>query len=870
MAGPGLSSQVAAERLEQHGPNCLPKPARLSFVRLFILQFKSAFIYVLLAAFIACLLLGQFLNAIFIFAVLLLNAIIGTVQEYSAQQAADALSKMVPSQTKVIRDGHPKLVDSMSLVPGDYILLTNGDRIGADIKIEKHNQFKVDESALTGESLAVNKTDLAFAGTLVTHGRAEGEVVATGARTQIGQIAALVRQGGSAKPPLMQRIERFTLIIAIATLVIIALIFGLTLLRGADLSQVFLLGVALAVSAIPEGLPAAITVALAIGMKRMSQANVIVRKLVAVESLGSCTYIASDKTGTLTVNEMTISQISLLSGERYHVSGTGLSPTGLVHKHGHGVPVSAGRDPQLHRLALTGVLANEAHLIFEAEQGHGDQIHADGDGVDLAFLTLGYKLNLEMDKTKQPPQERLFAYESENQFSASINLIEGRSVISVKGAVEKLLTMCQLDEQQTQAVLDETHWLARHGYRVLALASGEVNDSLLEPDFLGLDFLGLVAMSDPLREDAIEAVALCQQAQIKVAMITGDHPVTALALARQLKLAKDSDAVITGEQLTNAQQQSVTDFDRLIASHRVFARVQPRQKMEITESLIRQGEFVAMTGDGVNDAPALKHAHVGIAMGRKGTDVARESADLVLTDDRFSSIVKGIIEGRIVYNNIRKVIYLLISTGAAELLLFILSVLFAQPIPLFPLQILWLNLVTNGVQDVALAFEPGEGHEIDQPPRKPSEPIFDRLMLERLIVSALWMGIMAFGLFSLVLAMGNSENDARNLTLMLMVLFENVHALNSRSERNSLLRMPMLSNPLLLFGIVLAQGIHIGASYTPGLSQALGISPIGLGQWLILLSAASTLLFIDEYHKRLWRQQHRPKVRQATADRQLE
>nr|WP_275659067.1 HAD-IC family P-type ATPase [Shewanella sp. Isolate8] len=817
--------------------------------------------------------MGQLLNAIFIFAVLLLNAIIGTVQEYSAQQAADALSKMVPSQTKVIRDGHPKLVDSMSLVPGDYILLTNGDRIGADIRIERHNQFKVDESALTGESLAVNKTDLAFAGTLVTHGRAEGEVVATGARTQIGQIAALVRQGGSAKPPLMQRIERFTLIIAIATLVIIALIFGLTLLRGADLSQVFLLGVALAVSAIPEGLPAAITVALAIGMKRMSQANVIVRKLVAVESLGSCTYIASDKTGTLTVNEMTISQISLLSGERYHVSGTGLSPTGLVHKHGHGVPVSAGRDPQLHRLALTGVLANEAHLIFEAEQGHADQIHADGDGVDLAFLTLGYKLNLEMDKAKQPPQERLFAYESENQFSASINLIEGRSVVSVKGAVEKLLTMCQLDEQQTQAVLDETHWLARHGYRVLALASGEVSDPhhlVQEPDFLGLDFLGLVAMSDPLREDAIEAVALCQQAQIKVAMITGDHPVTALALARQLKLANDQDGVITGEQLTQAQQQSLTDFDSLIANHRVFARVQPRQKMEITESLIRQGEFVAMTGDGVNDAPALKHAHVGIAMGRKGTDVARESADLVLTDDRFSSIVKGIIEGRIVYNNIRKVIYLLISTGAAELLLFILSVLFAQPIPLFPLQILWLNLVTNGVQDVALAFEPGEGHEIDQPPRKPSEPIFDRLMLERLIVSALWMGIMAFGLFSLVLAMGNSENDARNLTLMLMVLFENVHALNSRSERNSLLRMPMLSNPLLLFGIVLAQGIHIGASYTPGLSQALGISPIGLGQWLILLSAASTLLFIDEYHKRLWRQQHRPKVRQATADRQLE
>lgn len=863
MAGPGLSSQQADDRLRQYGPNCLPKPARLSFVHLFIIQFKSAFIYVLLAAFIVCLLLGQLLNAIFIFAVLMLNAIIGTVQEYSAQQAADALSEMVPSQSKVIRDGHPKMVDSQSLVPGDYVLLSNGDRIGADIKIEQHNQFKVDESALTGESLAVAKTDLAFAGTLVTHGRAEGEVVATGSRTQIGQIADLVHQGGSAKPPLMQRIERFTLIIAIATLLIIALIFALTLLRGADLSHVFLLGVALAVSAIPEGLPAAITVALAIGMKRMSQANVIVRKLVAVESLGSCTYIASDKTGTLTVNEMTISQISLLSGERFHVAGTGLSPSGLVHKHGHGVPVSPSHDPELHRLALAGVLANEAHLSFDA-----DQVHADGDGVDLAFLTLGYKLNLEMDKAKQAPQEKLFAYESENQFSASINQIDGTSVISVKGAVEKLLTMCQLTPEQVKAVHDETHWLAQHGYRVLALASGQVSDP--HQPLQGLEFLGLVAMSDPLREDAITAVAQCRQAQIKVAMITGDHPVTALALARQLKLIKDQDGVITGEQLSQAQQHSVTEFDNLVANHRVFARVQPRQKMEITESLIRQGEFVAMTGDGVNDAPALKHAHVGIAMGLKGTDVARESADLVLTDDKFSSIVKGIIEGRIVYNNIRKVIYLLISTGAAELLLFILSVLFALPIPLFPLQILWLNLVTNGVQDVALAFEPGEGHEIDQPPRKPSEPIFDRLMLERLIVSALWMGLVAFALFSLLLNMGSSEVEARNLTLMLMVLFENVHALNSRSERNSLLRMPMLSNPLLLFGIVLAQGIHIGASYTPGLSQALGISPIGLGQWLILLSAASTLLFIDEFHKRLWRQQHKLKLRQAEADRQLE
>ena len=863
MALHGLTSQQAHTLLQQYGQNCLPKPPKLSFITLFITQFKSAFIYVLLAAFFMCLLLGQLLNAIFIFAVLMLNAIIGTIQEFSAQQAADALSKMVPLQSHVIRDGHPLTISSIELVPGDWLMLSNGDRVGADVRIEKYNQFKVDESALTGESISVNKTDLAFAGTLVTHGRAEGEVIATGSNTQIGQIADLVHQQGGAKPPLMQRIERFTLIIAIATLVIIALIFGLTLIRGADLSQVFLLGVALAVSAIPEGLPAAITVALAIGMKRMSKANVIVRKLVAVESLGSCTYIASDKTGTLTVNEMTISQVWLTNGDKYHVAGTGLASTGLIHKHGHGVHVSRDDAPQLYQLGLTGILANEAHLVFD-----DDKTHSDGDGVDLAFLTLGYKLNLPMQTSQLPPQAQLFPYESENQFSASINKIDGQLVISVKGAVEKLLTMCHLSDDEIEQIHHETHWMARHGYRVLALASGYPCE--LDNPFTGLTFLGLAAMSDPLREDAIEAVSLCQKARIKVAMITGDHPVTALALSQQLKLVSDKDGVVTGDQLSQAQQQGVKAFDALVAQHKVFARVQPKQKMEITQSLIRQGEFVAMTGDGVNDAPALKHAHVGIAMGLKGTDVARENADLVLTDDKFSSIVKGIIEGRIVYNNIRKVIYLLISTGAAELLLFILSVLFALPIPLFPLQILWLNLVTNGVQDVALAFEPAEGHEIEQPPRKPSEPIFDRLMLERVFMSALWMGLVAFGLFALTLKMGATEETARNLTLMLMVLFENVHALNSRSERNSLFAMRWFSNPLLLVGIIVAQTIHIGASYTPGISDALGLSPIGIMQWLILLTTALTLLIVDELHKRHCRNKQQTKPAASVTDHQLE
>ncbi|WP_332871382.1 cation-translocating P-type ATPase [Shewanella sp. Choline-02u-19] len=859
---PGLTSKQAIMLLRQYGENSLPKPPKNSFFRLFMVQFRSAFIYVLLVAVIVCLLLGQLINAFFISVVLLLNALIGAIQEYSAQQAADSLAHMVPQQSRVLRDGHPVLVDSKSLVPGDWVILNGGDRIGADIHLKQSSQFQVDESALTGESASVSNKKQAFAGTLVTHGRAEGEVFATGTHTQIGQIADLVHQGGNTKPPLMQRIDQFTLRIAIAIIIIIALIFGLTLMRGAALSDVFLLGVALAVSAIPEGLPAAITVALAIGMKRMAKANVIVRKLVAVETLGSCTFIASDKTGTLTVNEMTIGQIWLANGQRYQVTGEGLSPTGIVQSKDNKSPADLTLDPALKQLATAGVLANEAHLVFEK-----NELHADGDGVDLAFLILGHKLKLPSTTLRQK-RLTLFPYESEKGFSASIDDSELGPSISVKGAVEKLIPMCLLSSEQQQIILRKTHSMAMQGYRVLALARGLGNP--VDSHFNDLEFLGLVAMSDPLRPDAISAIASCREAQIKVAMITGDHPATALTLAQQLNIATKDDSAITGLALEKAMHQGESEFDQLVSSHRVFARVKPKQKMEITQSLIRQGEFVAMTGDGVNDAPALKHAHVGIAMGLRGTDVARESAALVLTDDKFSSIVKGIIEGRIVYNNIRKVIYLLISTGAAEIFLFILSVLFALPIPLFPLQILWLNIVTNGVQDVALAFEPAEGKELSQPPRSPKEPIFDRLMLERVVTSALTMGLVAFGLFAISLNMGADEVEARNLTLMLMVLFENVHALNSRSEHRSLLQISLFSNPILLIGILVAQGIHIGAMYTPGLNDALQLSPISLGHWLILLATASVLFIVDEVHKRYWRIKHHPNLVIPIADHRPE
>ena len=862
MATQGLTTPQAEKLLKQFGENILPKQPKNSFFRLFVIQFRSAFIYVLLAAVIACLLLNQLINALFISIVLMLNALIGAIQEYSAQQAADSLANMVPQQSRVIRDGHPILIKSEQVVPGDWVILSSGDRIAADIKLVQSMQFQVDESALTGESASVSNTKQALAGTLVTHGRAEGEVFATGLNSQIGQIANLVHQGSITKPPLMQRIDQFTMRIAIAIIIIIALIFGLTLVRGAALTDVFLLGVALAVSAIPEGLPAAITVALAIGMKRMAKANVIVRKLVAVEALGSCTFIASDKTGTLTVNEMTIGQIWLANDRTYKVTGEGLNSAGIVSHNANNSMVDLAAEPNLEQLVNAGIRANEAHLVYD-----NGEIHADGDGVDLAFLVIGHKLRLSVNSLRQH-QLRLFPYESEKGLSASIDASELGPRISVKGAVEKIIPMCALSTELQTKIINQTHLMAEQGYRVLALAHGLGNPQ--DDHFSQLEFLGLVAMNDPLRPDAIDAINTCKKAQIKVAMITGDHPTTALTLAQQLNIATKNDCAITGQALAEAKQQSELQFDQLVSSHRVFARVKPKQKMEITQSLIRQGEFVAMTGDGVNDAPALKHAHVGIAMGLRGTDVARESASLVLTDDNFSSIVKGIIEGRVVYNNIRKVIYLLISTGAAEIFLFVLSVLFALPIPLFPLQILWLNIVTNGVQDVALAFEPAEGKELSQAPRSPREPIFDRLMLERVSSSALTMGLVAFSLFALSLQMGTDEAQARNLTLMLMVLFENVHALNSRSEHRSLLRIPFFSNPILLVGILIAQGIHIGAMYTPGVSDALQLTPISFSHWLILLITASVLFVVDELHKRHWRTKTHPTIAATMSKHQQE
>jgi len=868
----GLSPTAASERLQLFGPNALPAGKPPTLAGIFISQFKSPLIYVLLLAALVSLGLQEFTDAAFIFGVLLINAIIGTIQEFSAERSAQALQGLVALHSRVVRGGEAQEIDTADLVPGDVVLLESGSKIPADLRLLDTHNLTIDESLLTGESVASDKdagvtleastvlgdrTNMAFSGTLVETGRARALVVATGAETELGRIAASVASKSAAKPPLITRMETFTKRIAVAVAIAAVLVAFVQLTRGAPLNEIFLLAVALAVSAIPEGLPVAVTVALAVGMRRMARRAVIVRKLVAVEALGSCTYIASDKTGTLTVNQLTVRRVQFPDQPAWEVTGEGLVPEGIYL-----LPQGANMDEHGHLLTdlcRAACLANEASL-----KQHDGQWSGYGDSVDLALLTMAHKAGIVQGECLRDwPQLDAIPYEPENRYAASLNRSTDNVRLFVKGAVETLLPMCSLMATgsgpvalRPEEILAQAEELAGDGYRVLAIAHGRVDADCrqIESRQLGnLTFAGLVAMSDPPRAEARDAVLTCRNAGITVGMVTGDHPITARAIAHDLELASSGDEVTTGAELAEADAQGQEALDRLVGRSHVFARVEPEQKLAIVESLQRAGHFVAVTGDGVNDAPALRAAQVGVAMGVRGTDVARETAEIILTDDNFASIAAGIEEGRIAYANIRKVIFLLISTGAAEIVLFLLALAINLPLPLLAVQLLWLNLVTNGIQDVALAFEPAEGDELRRPPRPPRESIFNRLMIERVLVSALVMGGLAFFVYDWMLDQGWTVDEARNGILLLMVLFENVQAFNSRSETRSVFRHNPLRNRLLLFGTLIAQAVHILAMYTPGLRDVLGIAPVSFDQWLTLLGLALVLLLVMELDKLLRR-----------------
>lgn len=879
----GLSANEVAKRLKAYGPNSLPKPKPTSIAVYFLRQFLSPLIYILLLAAIVSLALGEWQDSIFILIVLLINAVIGTVQEYSAERSAEALRNLVRTRSRVIREGEEFEIDSEELVVGDIALLESGGKVPADIRLVSAQGLEVDESLLTGESQPDAKDpalvfdtntplgdreNMAFAGTLVTSGRGRGVVVATGSSTEVGGLAASLAGKAETKPPLILRMEKFNSKIAIGVAVAVIIIFVVELYRGEPLYDIFFQSVALAVAAVPEGLPVAMTVALSIGMSRMAKRNVIVRRLVAVEALGSCNYIASDKTGTLTINQLTVKRIAVPGRGQLEVTGEGASPEGIITAvnavnavnaaNAANTPLSADEKILLEWLARASVLANEGFAGFRDGRW---EYH--GDTVDVALLIMAQKAGInQQDEQKSYPRLAQIPYESQRQFSATLNNGPDGGIAFAKGSPEKILLMSSsmatpegdrpLD---AKAVEDQAQALAASGYRLLALASGKFpeNEEFTENSLKGMRFLGLVGMIDPLRPEAKGAVDACKSAGVRVSMVTGDHPATALAIAEELGLAEGPDEVVTGTDLKGAEADGEAAVDALTSKGRVFARVEPQQKVLITKSLVRQGKLVAVTGDGANDAPALHAAHVGVAMGKGGTDVARESADLIITDDNFASIVSGIEEGRIVYGNLRKVIFFSISTGVAEIFLFILALIFNMPLPLLAVQLLWLNLVTNGIQDVALAFEPGEGGEMDRPPRPPQEPIFNRLMVERVVMVAVVIGGLAFALYYWLLSLGWSLYDARNSTMLLMVLFENAMVFTSRSEIKSAFSTSPLKNPLLIFGTLAAVLLQAAAMYMPWLSDVLQIHPVPLDQWIELLAIALMAFVVMEAYKLLYR-----------------
>ena len=823
----------------------------------FLRQFLSPFIYILLVAAVVSLLVNQVPSAVFIVAVLLLNALIGTIQEVSAQRSADALRDMVKGTARVLRDGTIVTIDSENVVPGDVVLLASGDKVPADLRLIDCAELCVDESMLTGESLAITKNAQAvvqdnaplaervnccFAGSIITRGRGMGEVVATGLQTEIGHIAKRVSARRVSEPPLMIRIRRFTYQVAAGILTAIVLLAGLMAVQGGYTGvAMIMMGIGLAVSTIPEGLPAALTVALAIGMRRMAQANVIIRKLIAVEALGSCTFICSDKTGTLTVNELTIQSAVLPSGHRFEATGAGIAPGDVL-----------GDDrPLLRELCVTGVLANESHLDYA-----GGEWVSDGDIVDVAFLVFAKKYGLSLNGIREQRKRlKLIPYESENAYSASVNGEGPDTTLHVKGSPEKILSASTqmmlatgpvpVDSAALEAQFTE---LAEQGYRVIALAKRPQHAE--DPTELkDLVFLGMVAMIDPIRPEAKDAIADCHTGGIGVAMVTGDHPATARAIGADLGLCERDDTVVTGVMIKQAEADGENALREMILPARVFARIEPIQKELIVATFMADGHFVAVTGDGVNDAPAMRRANAGVAMGKSGTDVAKEAADLIITDDNFASIVAGVEQGRIVYNNIRKVISLLTATGFSALLLFFLSVAAGLPMPLTAVQLLWLNLVANGLQDVALAFEPKEGGELRRPPRSPKEPIFNAHVIEHLLVAGTIMGVLAFAVFSTALSSGFTEEEARNITLLLMILFGNMHALSSRSEHRSVFRMSFFKNPFLAVAVPTATLIHLATMNLPGMSGVLEISPVSLQVFFSVLGVALCFLACEEIHK---------------------
>lgn len=863
----GLSEEEASKRLQHYGPNKLSEEEEINRFRIFLHQFTSPLIYILLIAGIITLALKEFIDAGVIFAIVIINAIVGYIQEYRAEKSVKALKKLVVSRAKVVRNDIEKEIKAEDLVPGDVVVLASGMKVPADIRLTQTVELKIDEAMLTGESFPAEKhaweldedgltpgdqRNMAFTGTIVLSGRAKGVVVATGSNTILGTIARDIKEAATEKAPLQEKIDRFAKNIGFLVLGASTLLFVIGILIGESVKDMFMTAVASAVATIPEGFPIVITITMAVGVSRMAKHNAIIRKLHAVETLGSTTVIGSDKTGTLTKNEMTVKKI--YDGEHiYNVEGSGYLPRGNILLGESIVSISPGS--ALEWLFRIGLLCNESRLIIK----DGEPV-LEGDPTEGALIVSALKSGLDPESEKRlSPTLSVIPFESERAYMATLHEIDGRRYILVKGAPEQVLKMCQVTFSgvplNAREVLNIAEGFASEGMRVLAFAFKEIHHDFREfsckdvewcDETENLIFVGLQAMIDPPRPEAIEAISQCKKAGIRVIMITGDHAVTALAIAKELGIAQEDSPVLTGRDLETMDDRKLFKH---VASVSVYARVSPQHKLRIVQQLKEHGEVVAVTGDGVNDAPALKAAHIGVAMGKGGTDVAREAADMVLTDDNFTSIFHAVREGRIVFDNIRKVTFFLIPTGVAAIISIAISVAMGIPIPYIPAQLLWINLVTNGLQDVALAFEPGERDVLERPPRKPGEGIMSRLLIERTILVGSLISIGVIITFVMSLSAGDSIAKARTVAMTTMVFFQFFQAWNSRSEHESVFSLNPLSNPFLFFSMIAALIAQMAVIYFPPLRWIFRTESLSLAEWLPIIGISLSVIAVVELDK---------------------
>ncbi|MDI6815865.1 MAG: cation-translocating P-type ATPase [Actinomycetota bacterium] len=880
----GLTEEEALRRRVEFGPNEIETKKARSPVVLFMDQFKDFMIIVLIAAALVSGFVGEAVDTIAIIVILILNATIGFVQEYRAERAIEALKVMAAPSTTVLRNGKARTITTSELVPGDIVTIEAGAIIPADARLFEVAQLKIDESALTGESVAVEKTsasiksenillgdrtNMAYGGTFATYGRGIGVVVTTGMKTEFGKIAALIQEAEEIKTPLQKRLAIFGKYLALAAIAISFIVFAVGVIRGEPLGLIFLTAISLAVAAIPEALPAVITIALAFGAKRMVRNRALVRRLPAVESLGSVTFICSDKTGTLTENKMKVEEV-YVGTARYHVTGTGYRPTGEF--------VDADDRPavfvedQQWRLFFRGLALNNDATLLQ----HGETHEILGDPTEAALLVVAAKAGLtKEDAGEQFPRLAEIPFDSERKLMTTVHAREGGGFVSyTKGALDVILgraageltpslTVSALSRKRANELAAIGDEMASQGLRVLGLAC-KFHDSLppaaSEVIEEGLVFVGMVGIVDPPRPEAREAIEICRSAGIHPVMITGDHPLTAKNIGTRLGLIDESAEIITGEELA---RMPLAEFEEHVQHIRVYARVAPEQKVKIVTALQDRGEIVAMTGDGVNDAPALKNADIGVAMGVTGTDVAKEASDMILLDDNFATIVAAVREGRRIYDNVRKFIRYTMTSNSGEIWTIFLAPFLGLPIPLLPIHILWINLVTDGLPGLALASERHEPDIMRRPPRHPQESVFAHGMASHI----LWVGLL-MGAVSLIMQAGSIHlglGHWQTIVFTVLTLSQMGHVLAVRSENQSLFTQGLFSNKPLLAAVSLTLLLQLSTVYVPFLqpifkTQALTVTELGI------TLVASTIVFFAVEMEKAWRRlQSRQRVAPPSA-----